>query len=121
MLIKPWRRGEVSCTDVCCGEESDGNSQINQFLEGGLEPLPTTPLNEADHHEDAVGGRHFTFELEAETRFVQGVHQQAGYAQRSRWRLWRRGSAVDRTQDFAGWVDGIWLNQSAALLGLHEV
>ena len=51
-------------------QEPDRHVATSEFMKGSLEPLPPSPLDEADDHEYAIGGRHLAFELEAETWFV---------------------------------------------------
>jgi hypothetical protein len=88
-------------------------------MEGRLEALPTSPLNEAHDHEYTVSACHFALEFKTETGFVHGVHQEARYAERCRWRLGWRGAAVDGAQYLAGTVNGVGFHQILPLR-FHE-
>ena len=89
-------------------------------MERALESLPTAPLDETHHHENAVGGRQFALELESEPGFIQRIHQQGGGAQRGGGRHGRGHTAIKRPQQFARWIDGIRFSR-ILLLGPHEL
>ena len=111
---------EIGSADVGRGEELDWHLALGQIVERALESLPTAPLDETHHHENAVGGRQFALEFETEPRFIERIHQQGGGAQRGGGRHGRRRTAINRPQELARRIDGIRFGRIFTL-GPHEL